>query len=386
MSATILVAGGGTGGHVFPGLAVAHALRDLADVDVVFAGSPRGLESRVVPQHGYRVELLDVEPMKGGGPARAIRGALVAAKAMRHATGLMGRIRPRAVLSVGGYAAGPAALAGVRMRIPLAILEPNSVLGLANRLLAPFAKRAYVAWPETARVFRGTKAHLYGVPLRPGFAPRPYAAGEGPRRVLVLGGSQGATALNERLPAAFGRVRQKSERDVFVVHQTGADREAAVRAAYEAAGVKTATVVPFLDDVAEQMAVADLIVARAGAVTVAEIAAIGRAALLVPFPHAADDHQAKNATSLAELGGAVCVRQEAADEDRLAVELAALLADDARRTRMAEAAREHGRPHAARDVAKDLLALAGVPLRKEKKTTNGANGASVRIRASKEVS
>src|SRR5258708_946248 len=125
MTPTILVAGGGTGGHVFPGLAVAHALRALADVEIVFVGSPRGLESRIVPQHGYELELLDVEPMKGGGPARALRGALVAAKAMRHATGLVGRLRPRAVLSVGGYAAGPAALACVRSRVPLAILEPN---------------------------------------------------------------------------------------------------------------------------------------------------------------------------------------------------------------------------------------------------------------------
>src|SRR6185503_19459736 len=148
---------------------------------------PRGLETRIVPQHGYSLELLDVEPMKGGGPARAIRGALVAAKAMRHATGLVGRLRPSAVLSVGGYAAGPAALACVRARVPLAILEPNSTLGLANRLLAPFAKRAYVAWAETGRVFRGEKARLYGVPLRPDFEPRPYTA-KSEKRVLVLGG------------------------------------------------------------------------------------------------------------------------------------------------------------------------------------------------------
>jgi UDP-N-acetylglucosamine--N-acetylmuramyl-(pentapeptide) pyrophosphoryl-undecaprenol N-acetylglucosamine transferase len=371
MSSTILVAGGGTGGHVFPGLAVAHAMRDLADVAVVFAGSPRGLESRVVPQYGYDLELLDVEPMKGGGPARAIRGALVAAKAMRHATGIVGRLRPSAVLSVGGYAAGPAALACVRARVPLAILEPNATLGLANRLLAPFAKRAYVAWAETGRVFRGDKARLYGVPLRPGFEPRAYAP-KPEKRVLVLGGSQGAAALNERLPGAVARViRGWGGGPLLVVHQAGRDREAAVHAAYMRAGVTNATVVPFLDDVAEQMAAADVIVARGGAVTVAEIAAIGRAAILVPFPHAADDHQAKNAASLAALGGAICVRQEAADEVRLAGELQLLLVDDARRTRMADAARHHGHPHAARDVAADLLALSAIPMKPRK-----ANGAS----------
>ncbi|MDB4937405.1 MAG: UDP-NAM-(pentapeptide) pyrophosphoryl-undecaprenol transferase [Labilithrix sp.] len=372
---TILVAGGGTGGHVFPGLAVAHALRELADVDVVFAGSPRGLETRIVPQHGYTLELLDVEPMKGGGPARAIRGALVAAKAMRHATGLVGRIRPSAVLSVGGYSAGPAALACVRARVPLAILEPNSTLGLANRLLAPFAARAYVAWAETARHFRGDKARLYGVPLRPGFDPRGYSAKPGVRRLLVLGGSQGATALNERMPLAVARASSQIG-DIHVVHQTGKDRESAVREAYERAGITTATVVPFLDDVADQMTSADVIVARAGAVTVAEIAALGRASILVPFPHAADDHQAKNAMSLAETGGAICVRQEAADEVRLGTELALLFEDEERRRRMANTAREHGHPHAAQDVARDLLSLAGIRTKAKVEPTKPMNGSS----------
>ncbi len=388
-SPVILVAGGGTGGHVFPGLAVAKALSALADVEIVFAGTPRGLEGKILPAHGYTVEMLDVEPMKGGGPSRAIRGALVAAKAMRHATGIMGRIRPAAVLSVGGYAAGPAALAGVRMRIPLAILEPNSILGLANRLLAPFAKRAYVAWNETARVFRGNKARMYGVPLRPGFTPRVYNAHGGPKRVLVLGGSQGAKALNERVPLAFARAKEKLG-DVVIVHQTGADRVDDVRKAYEQAQLHGASVVPFLDDVAEQMTAADLVIARAGAVTVAEIAAIGRASILVPFPHAADDHQAKNALALADLGGAVCVRQEAADEVRLASEIELLLGDDDRRVRMANAAREHGRPHAADDIAGDLLELAGIPRRKkpEKKTNgSGAIGSGFSLpRAGKEVS
>jgi UDP-N-acetylglucosamine--N-acetylmuramyl-(pentapeptide) pyrophosphoryl-undecaprenol N-acetylglucosamine transferase len=392
----VLVAGGGTGGHVFPGLAVAKALGALAEVDVVFAGTPRGLEGKIIPQNGYSLELLDVEPMKGGGASRAIRGALVAAKAMRHATGLMGRLRPAAVLSVGGYAAGPAALAGVRMRIPLAILEPNSTLGLANRLLAPFAKRAYLAWSETARVFRSDKARVFGVPLRPGFSPRAYVIQPGPKRVLVLGGSQGATALNERVPAALGRLRD-AHGDIVVVHQTGAERDVEVRAAYAAAGVANVTVVPFLDDVAAKMAEADLIVARAGAVTVAEIAAIGRPSILVPFPHAADDHQAKNAMALADLGGAVCVRQEAADEARLALELGGLLGDDARRLRMAEAAQQHGRPEAAEEIARDLLELARIPRREPSKSgshanghTNGVNGvfgpSGAAMRSAKEVS
>ncbi|MDB4946817.1 MAG: UDP-NAM-(pentapeptide) pyrophosphoryl-undecaprenol transferase [Labilithrix sp.] len=375
---TILVAGGGTGGHVFPGLAVAHALEALADVNVAFVGSPRGLEKVHVPKHGYPLDLLDVEPMKGGGPARALRGALVAAKAMRKASALVARIQPSAVLSVGGYAAGPAALACVRARLPLAILEPNSVLGLTNRLLAPFATRAYVAWAETARIFRPDKSRLYGVPLRPGFEPQPYAAPPGRRRLLILGGSQGATALNERMPLAVARAAAKVG-DIDVVHQTGEGRDAAVRAAYEAAGVKNAMVAPFVTDVADQMTAADIIVARGGAVTVAEISAVGRASLIVPFPHAADDHQAKNALALAELGGAICVRQEAADEVRLATELALLFADADLRTRMARIASEHGHPYAAEDIARDLLALAGIRERARARPAapvSGVNGHS----------
>lgn len=388
MPRRILIAGGGTGGHVFPGLAVAAALTKLADVEVVFAGSPRGLESSVVPRHGYALELLDVEPMKGGGAGRALRGALVAAKAMRRARAVIARNAPLCAVSVGGYAAGPAALACISRGVPVAVLEPNSVLGFANRVLAPFARRAYVAWPETARVFRGDKARLYGVPLRPGFEPRPQRPGGGARRVLVLGGSQGAQALNERLPSALAAVAK--DRAIEVLHQAGRERDAAVRAAYEEAGlVGGVRVVPFVEDVAEQMAWADLVVARAGAVTVAEIAAVGRASVLVPFPHAADDHQAKNAASLASLGGAVCLRQEDAEVARLGAEVSALLADDERRLRMADAARAHGRPHAAEDIARDVLSLARIVARrtrKESKSNGSANGSSSRLSIGKEVS
>lgn len=379
----ILIAGGGTGGHVFPGLAVAAALKKLADVQITFAGSPRGLEKTIIPQHGFDLELLDVEPMKGGGPARAIRGALVAAKAMQAARVVVARLAPLVCLSVGGYAAGPAALACISRSVPVAILEPNCILGLANRVLAPFAKRAYVAWAETARVFRASKAHLYGVPLRAGFEPRPYVPHGGARRVLVLGGSQGAQALNERVPLALADVAKKH--DMVIIHQAGRERDAEVQATYDKAGLRSGVeVVPFLDDVAQQMATADVVVARAGAVTVAEIAAIGRASLLVPFPHAADDHQAKNAMALAELGGSVCIRQEAADVSRIATELDALLGDDERRVRMASAARDHGRPHAAEDIARDLLALAGIAPKPKK--TNGVNGSSTRMRVGKEPS
>ena len=361
--ATILIATGGTGGHVFPGLAVADALRALADVDVTFVGTPRGLEKDVVPGRGYPIEMLDVVPMKGGGPARAVKGALVAARETARAALLVRRLAPSAVLSIGGYAAGPVSLAAAALGVPLAVLEPNSVVGLANRLLAPFAARAYVAFPETAAPFRRGRARFLGVPLRAGFTPHAYAvdAAAPTARVLVMGGSQGAAALNERLPEAIARAL----RDVpglEVVHQAGRGRDEAVRAAYAREGVKSVRVVSFLDDVAREVVRADVVVARAGAVTVAELAAVGRAAVLIPFPHAADDHQARNAQALEAAGAAVCVRQESADAVRIARELARILGDAALRTRMADAARAHGRPTAASDVARDLLSLAGVPL------------------------
>jgi UDP-N-acetylglucosamine--N-acetylmuramyl-(pentapeptide) pyrophosphoryl-undecaprenol N-acetylglucosamine transferase len=216
------------------------------------------------------------------------------------------------------------------------------------------------------------------VPLRAGFEPRPYKApASGPKRVLILGGSQGAKALNDVMPRAIARVASGGIA-LTVLHQAGRDNDRSVRAAYEGR-LSNVDVVPFLDDIAKHIVAADLVVARAGAVTVAEVSAIGRAAILVPFPHAADDHQAKNALSLAGIGGAVCIRQEAADEARLAGEIARLLSDDAARTRMADAARGHGRPTAAEDVARDLLGLAGVTTKKRE--THKTNGSASPLRA-----
>lgn len=365
----VLFAGGGTGGHVFPAVAVAEALQSVADVDVAFCGTARGVEARVIPARGWRLELLDVRPITGGGPARAIRGALVAARATASALHLVRRLRPAAVLSVGGYASGPVTLAAALHGVPVAVLEPNRVVGLANRLLAPFARRAYVAWEEAGASFRAGARRVYGVPLRSGFAPSPYSARAGVARVLVVGGSQGAAALNERMPAAVARLARLP--DVEVVHQAGRDRDAEVRAAYAKNGVARATVTPFLDDVARAFAEADVVIARAGASTLGELTAVGRAAILVPYPHAAADHQGRNAEALASAGAAVCIRQDDATPERLASELETLLRDDVARTRMADASRARGRPGAANDVASDLLDLAGIARRPRPSSTNG---------------
>lgn len=366
----ILIAGGGTGGHVFPGLAVADALAANAHVEVIFVGSPRGMEKDLVPARGYRLELLDVEPMKGGGIGRAVRGGVVAARATALAFGLVARLAPRAIVSVGGYAAGPVSLAGVIRRVPLAVLEPNAAMGFANRLLLPFAARAYVAWEEAAKGARTSAVRLSGVPIRPGFVPKPYALSASARRVLVMGGSLGAEALNERVPEALAKISAKQP-DLHVVHQTGKGKDEAVRATYARLGLARVTVAPFLDDVASALGAADLVVARSGAGTVAEIAAVGRPALFIPFPFAADDHQAKNADALSRAGGALWLRQEDATADKLAAELGALLADAARLETMADRARKAGKPRAAEWIAHDVLELARVASGK-KRRTNGA--------------
>ncbi len=362
---TVILAGGGTGGHVFPGLAVAEALQAMADVDVVFCGTARGLEARVIPERGFRLEVLDVVPMKGGGVAKVMRGSAVALRATAQALGTVRRLAPRAVLSTGGYAAGPITLAAAILGVPVAVLEPNSLVGLANRILGRVARRAYLAWDGAESAFAPRIRRRYGVPLRAGFSPRPYSASEkGPTRVLVMGGSQGARPINERMPRAVAKLAARHS-SLDVLHQAGRGNEGEVASAYAKADVSRVTVTPFIEDAIAAITEADVIVARAGAVTIAEVCAIGRASLLIPLPHAADDHQTKNAESLAKDGAAAWLPQDAADEDALASALDRLLGDADARVAMARAASRRGRPNAARDVAADFLGLAGIAPRGE---------------------
>lgn len=351
----ILMAGGGTGGHVFPMLAVASALRrEEPEVEVVFVGTGRGIETRLVPEAGGRLELLDVLPLRGHGFRGFVRGAFRAASSLPRARALVKMLAPDVVFSVGGYAAGPVTLAARSLGVPVTLLEPNAVWGFTNKLLKPFVQRVYGGFPETVKGIEG-HALWTGVPLRTKFEPSPYEAAGNLVRVLIMGGSQGARALNETVPRALGLYRgaQKLE----VVHQTGPDKEAAVTSLYAELGVK-ADVLPFIADVAEALTRADVVVERSGAGAVAELCAIGRAAVLVPFPYASDDHQTCNALSLANDGAAVCVEQSEATVPRMAKELARLLDDGPLREAMAGRARDRGRPDASANVARDLLLIA----------------------------
>ncbi|HEV8550089.1 MAG TPA: UDP-N-acetylglucosamine--N-acetylmuramyl-(pentapeptide) pyrophosphoryl-undecaprenol N-acetylglucosamine transferase, partial [Polyangiaceae bacterium] len=302
---TLLFAGGGTGGHVFPMIAVAEAVKDLApDVRLVFVGTERGLEARAVPERGYPLELMRVLPLRGGGMTGFLRGLGRAARSLPEGRALVRRLAPAAVLSVGGYAAGPVSLAAFSLGVPLALLEPNSVMGLTNRLVAPLAARGYVAFAAAERHFRRGRVRRVGVPLRPGFAPATYPAPSGALRVLVLGGSQGAKALNEAVPLAARKLGAALE----VVHQCGPAHAEKVRATYAELGLgETVRVVPFIDAMPAALAAAELVVGRAGAGALSEMCAVGRPGLLVPYPFAADDHQRKNAEALAAAGAAVCV-------------------------------------------------------------------------------
>jgi UDP-N-acetylglucosamine--N-acetylmuramyl-(pentapeptide) pyrophosphoryl-undecaprenol N-acetylglucosamine transferase len=368
---TVFVCAGGTGGHVFPGLAVADALTSVADVECRFFGTARGLESRVVPERGYPLELLPVSPMKGGGPVRFAKGALSVVASLGAVAAEFRKYKPKAVVSVGGYSAGPASVFAVATGVPLLVIEPNAVPGFTHRALARFTTRAYVAWDEVKATFGGDRARAFGVPLRRGFVPRTYEPGPS-RKVLVLGGSLGAQALNERLPPALGKVA-KDVSGLSVVHQTGKDKEPLVRALYDRAGVANVRCVDFLDDVAQEIASSDLVVARAGAVTVAEIACLGRPSLLVPFPYAADDHQLKNALLYEGRGACRVVAQDRATVERLSSEITRVLADPELRSNMARAAQRAGRPDAAIEVACDVVELCGLTLRsQERGSTTGA--------------
>jgi UDP-N-acetylglucosamine--N-acetylmuramyl-(pentapeptide) pyrophosphoryl-undecaprenol N-acetylglucosamine transferase len=360
MARTILIAAGGTGGHLFPGIAVAEELvRRDPSTRVVFVGTPRGLESRLVPRAGYDLELLPIKPLNGVGPWRLALGLLALPWAMLRALGLVLRLGPAAVLGIGGYAGGPvtllAALAGVRT----VILEPNARPGFTNRVLRPFVRRAACAWEET-REYYGTKGVVTGNPVRGGFARLPRRDHRHPLTLLAFGGSQGSRALNQALVAALPRLPGPDR--LRLVHQTGERMHAEVRAAHQAAGRGTSSeVVAFLDDMVERMGDADLILSRSGATTCAELTAGGRAAVLVPFAAAADDHQRSNAKALQDAGAARMIEEKDLTGETLARELSALVKEPSRIREMEDAARSLGRPDAAARVSDLVLDETSVP-------------------------
>ncbi|MEM7434591.1 MAG: undecaprenyldiphospho-muramoylpentapeptide beta-N-acetylglucosaminyltransferase [Myxococcota bacterium] len=363
----IMVAGGGTGGHLFPGLAVIEELRQrVPELEVRFVGTERGIEARILPERGESLDLLTVTPLKGQGASARVGSLARIPSAMMAASRLIGGFAPDLVLGVGGYASGPVLLAASLRGVPTAVLEQNAYVGMTNRLLARFVDRAYITFDATASVFGLKKARLTGNPVRRDFvehARRALADPEGfearAKTILVLGGSQGARALNQDVPAALVHAGV-DRRSVRVVHQTGASMRDEVEAKYDEFGID-AEVVTFIDEMARAFSSSALVIARAGATTLAELCAIGRPSILVPFPFAADDHQAKNAAALAERGAALFVRESDLEPESLGAMVAELLDSPERRQTMAEAARAHGRPDAAASIVDDMIGWLGGP-------------------------
>ena len=355
----VLVTGGGTAGHINPGLAVISQLRSMRPgSEFLWVGTEDRLEARLVPNAGVEIAFIRVAFIKGRGLVGKIKAALRLPGALWQSYRLLRRFKPDVVVGVGGFASGPVALMAGVMRTPTAILEQNARPGLTNRILGKVARRVFVSFEEAGGWFSDKKVKLFGNPVRPTLLK---AFGKGRDRgdgetahVLVIGGSQGATSLNRDLPGVLAAVAQRGVA-IAVRHSAGRGRSEDVRTAYgEMAEV---TVHEYIDDMADAYAWADFVVCRAGASTVAELSAVGKPAMYVPFPAAADNHQEKNALAVVTKGGGVLVKDaELKDEPPIEL-LEALLTDVARLGKMGSAARSLARPNAAREIAQEILSL-----------------------------
>lgn len=362
----VVIAGGGTGGHLYPGLAVAEALVALeAEVLVSFAGTARGLEARVVPTTPYPLDLIRSAGLKGKSVAALIRGMAMLPLSGWDAWKLISARRPHVVIGVGGYSSGPVVACAALRGVATLVLEQNAMPGLANRLLARLVDAAAVTY-EAALPFFGRKGFVSGNPVRAAFGSHAPVEGGSAlpsndhraqvRRLLIFGGSQGAHAINVAVAAALPALRAACP-TLWITHQTGAADLEEMRAAHAAAG-GAGRVEAFMTDLDREMRAADLVVCRAGATTLAELAMAGRAALLVPLPTATDDHQRKNARALADKGAAEVLDQRDLSGDRLAAEIGRLLGDRDRRSALGRAIQAFARPDAARVVARKALDLA----------------------------
>jgi len=358
----ILIMAGGTGGHVFPALALARLLR-AKSFEVVWLGTRRGLEARVVPAERIPIEWLAVGGLRGKGIATLLAAPFRLALAMAQALRVMWRHRPLVVVGLGGFVTGPGGVAAWLTRRPLLIHEQNAVAGFTNRCLSHLAREVLEAFPGSFG--RGVRARAIGNPVRQDISAIPppasrFADRTGAIRILVIGGSQGATRLNAVVPFALARLKQVAPNEVppiDVRHQAGERWIDAGRQSYASAGVR-ADVRPFIEDMAEAYSWADLVICRSGALTVSELAAAGIGAILVPFPAAVDDHQTQNAKYLVSEGAAVLIADGELTADRLSQELQRLCAGRAKLLAMAERARQLAKPRAAEELAASCLEMA----------------------------
>ena len=351
-----IIAGGGTGGHVIPALAVAQELQSRYNAEVLFIGTARGIETRLVPAAGFQLELIKVGALNRVDLATRFKTMLDLPRAIAQSAHMISEFRPDVMIGVGGYASGPAMLAASLMNVPMMAFEPNVIPGIANRLVAPMVRAAAVQFPATQKYFRN--AVVTGVPVRREFFHVPPRPQEACPTLLVFGGSQGAHAINMAVIESMRHLAQAVP-GIHLIHQTGEKDYEAAQAAAASAGI-SAELSRFIDDMPGAFACADLLVCRSGASTVAEITAAGKPAIFVPLPTAADDHQRHNAETLANAKAALLLPQVELTADRLVQEVASLLGDPARLEQMGSAARQFAYPHAARDIAALAARIAGV--------------------------
>ena len=367
MLTRVVIAGGGTGGHLYPGVAVARELlRREADAVVTFAGTARGLEARLIPQEGFELDVIRSAGLKGRSIVTALRGLAIVPVSLADAWALLSRRRPHVVVGVGGYSSGPVVLTAALRGIPTMLLEQNAIPGLTNRLLARVVRAAALTYDDVGNYF-GRRGFVTGNPVRPEFFDSPIPDSQSKitdsrfpfpdrRRILVLGGSQGAHAINTAVVAAAAELGRRHP-GLEIIHQTGPRDLVDVREGYAHAGVD-ARAESFITGVADEMRAADLVICRAGATTLAELAAVGRTAVLVPFPKATDDHQKKNAQVLVDGGAADMLEERHLTAERLVESVSALLSNRERRDAMARRMMVFARPDAASRIVDRLAELA----------------------------
>lgn len=357
----VLIAGGGTGGHVIPALAVARELVDRFAAQVRFVGTARGLETRLVPAAGFPLDLIDVGQLNRVSLATRMKTAMGLPTAIGACVRLIREFQPNVIFGVGGYASGPAMMAAILTRTPRVAFEPNAVPGMANRIVGRWVQTAAVNFADTARYFR--HAQVTGIPVRSEFFHLPPRSSEARPQLLVFGGSQGAQVFNRALPQIAAALLEAVP-GLTILHQCGARHLEITKQAYlQSAALRERwaeswSVQAFLDDMPQCFAAASLVLCRSGASTVAELAAAARPSLLVPFPQAADDHQRRNAEVLVRAGAAKMVLEPELTAERLHAELMALLGDSQRLAAMGMSARAMAHPDAAASIARMLKTIA----------------------------
>jgi UDP-N-acetylglucosamine--N-acetylmuramyl-(pentapeptide) pyrophosphoryl-undecaprenol N-acetylglucosamine transferase len=339
----VIIAAGGTGGHIFPGVAIAREfVRRAPDTEILFVGTSRGLESKIVPREGFKLELIKVSALKGVSAFQRVKSLGGLPLSFVAARRILKRFQPDVVIGVGGYSSGPTLLVAALLRIPTMVVEPNAMPGFTNRVLARWVDAAALTF-EDALPYFGKRGRVTGNPIRNDFALLKKKERDGCLSILIFGGSQGATAINTAMVEALRLLAPVRDR-LAITHQTGERDLEMVKRGYKDAGFDTAEVRPFIEGMASSFEKADVLICRSGATTAAEVAAAGKAAIFVPFPFATDDHQRKNAEAFVRAGAGRMILQQELTPERLAEEIKRLIEQPDEIDRMEEASRKLGRP------------------------------------------